>query len=187
METSIEQRTEQLDAAGAGCKRTYRVHRVFWVLLVVVAMLDQLTKAWALDSIEYHRSIEVIPGLFNLTMTYNYGVAFGVLAGLDEAIRGWVLWSLTLCAVSMVLYLVLRHYACDRVGCLALGLVAGGALGNMIDRARFGYVVDFLDFYYGSYHWPAFNIADSAICIGVTLLIFRPVPLAAPVASPQQT
>lgn len=135
-------------------------------------MLDQWTKLIVLANFEYGESIPVIHQFFNLTYVRNTGAAFGFLANADPAFR--VPFFLIVPVIAMIvlgfLYRDLPQDAKWRT--LALGLVSGGALGNLIDRVRLGYVVDFLDFHYmNKYFFPAFNVADTAICIGVGLLL----------------
>src|SRR5690606_31046844 len=110
-----------------------------------------------------------ITGFFNLVLTYNTGAAFSFLS---EA-SGWQRWFLSAIAAtaSIVIIYLLHKYRAETLFCLSLSLILGGALGNLWDRITLGHVVDFLDFYVGDYHWPAFNIADSAIFIGAALLI----------------
>jgi signal peptidase II len=111
-----------------------------------------------------------ITSFFNLILTYNAGAAFSFLSDAS----GWQRWFLSSIALiaSIVIIFLLRKYTDNKLFCLALSLVLGGALGNLWDRITLGHVVDFLDFYIGSYHWPAFNVADSAIFIGAVLLIY---------------
>jgi signal peptidase II len=116
-----------------------------------------------------YQTIEVMPH-FNFTLAYNYGAAFSFLADAG----GWQRWFFTgLAAVFSVVISVwiARLKPTAKLEAISLSLILGGAVGNLIDRLLFGYVIDFLDIYYGSYHWPAFNIADSAICVGAVLLI----------------
>lgn len=137
---------------------------------VVVAILDQLSKAAVLAHFA-GRGLgdrETITSFFNLALTYNHGISFGLFnggAGLNA-----LLFSLAAAAIVMVLV-----YWLSRVGspilAVAIGLIIGGAVGNVIDRIRLGAVVDFLDFHVGYLHWPAFNLADSAICIGVATML----------------
>jgi signal peptidase II len=113
----------------------------------------------------------VIPDFFNLTLTYNRGAAFGLWSNLPNVWREIVL-AVTIClALLVIAFFLTRAYYQNALSQIALAGILGGAVGNIIDRLRFGGVVDFLDVYAGSYHWPAFNIADSAICVGVVLLI----------------
>ena len=150
-----------------------KVDRRAWLALILVIVLDQLSKSLILSSFSVGEVRSIIPGFFNLTLTYNPGAAFGLLSDLPDGSRVLVL-SLTICAaLAAVGYFLLNEYYDDGIGQIGLLMIVGGAIGNIIDRARFGEVVDFLDVYFRSYHWPAFNIADSAICLGVTVLLFR--------------
>lgn len=135
----------------------------------IVLTLDLATKYWVESSLVYNQQIPVT-SFFNLVLTYNTGAAFSFL---NDA-SGWQRWLLSGIALiaSIVIIFLLHKYASSKLFCLALSLVLGGALGNLWDRITLGHVVDFLDFYLGSYHWPAFNIADSAISIGAVLLIY---------------
>lgn len=135
----------------------------------IVLTLDLVTKYWVESSMVYGQQIPVTP-FFNLVLTYNAGAAFSFLSDAS----GWQRWLLSGVALitSIVIIFLLQRYADNRLFCLALSLVLGGALGNLWDRMTLGHVIDFLDFYLGSYHWPAFNIADSAIFIGAVLLIY---------------
>jgi signal peptidase II len=158
-----------------------RVAIQWWVLLgCVVVALDQMIKNIVVSRIQYGEVIPVIPGFFNLILTYNYGVAFGAFAGLHDGIRPWVLFGTTLLAFAVVFYYIRSPQGQSDWARAAFALILGGAVGNLIDRVWLGKVVDFLDFYIGSYHWPAFNLADSCICIGVTILLFAPESKAPP-------
>jgi signal peptidase II len=131
-----------------------------------VFLLDQLTKREILAVFEAHDSGQiVITSFFNLTMVWNRGVSFGLFSAHDMP---YVLIALALGLVGILLVWLLR--APTKMLALALGAVIGGALGNVVDRARYGAVFDFLDVHVMGYHWPAFNIADSAIVIGVVVL-----------------
>jgi signal peptidase II len=141
-------------------------------------IIDQLTKFAATSFLLSSTPIPVAPS-FNLTLVFNTGVAFGLLADLGPGVRELVLGGATILALWVVLYLLLTEYRESFSGQLAIGMIVGGALGNAIDRFLLGSVVDFFDFYLGQWHWPAFNIADSAICIGVGLLIFIKPPKSA--------
>ena len=143
--------------------------------LFLVLLLDQISKVWVLRSIAPHSIIEVVPGCFNFTLTFNSGIAFGMFSSMNSPWRELLIGGAVLTALVTVLFFHVRYYKNDRIAQLAIGAVLGGALGNVLDRFRIGQVVDFLDFYIGSSHWPAFNIADSAVCLGVFLLLLRPV------------
>ncbi len=143
----------------------------FYLLALGTFVLDQLSKALIVRHFRPGQSIPILPGFFDLTFVLNPGAAFGFLAGLPEQIRHPLFVTIAVvAAVLIVLYRHrhLRHYA---LASAALGLILGGAIGNLVDRLRYGMVVDFLDFYLGPYHWPAFNVADSAISIGVSLML----------------
>lgn len=142
---------------------------LFLVLLVIG--LDQLTKVWIVKSFLLYESLEVIPGFFNLTYLTNKGAAFGFLAGVTAAWRHY--FFLALASVALVLLTVawFRMRKDHPFYGPALALIAGGAIGNVIDRVRLGAVIDFLDIYVAGYHWPAFNVADSAITVGVALFL----------------
>lgn len=140
-------------------------------LLLVVVGLDQLTKLWTVKTFALYESLEIIPGFFSLTYLTNKGAAFGFLAGVDGVWRHY--FFLILASVALLLLLVawVRMRKEHRLYGPALALIAGGAIGNVIDRVRLGAVVDFLDFYVAGHHWPAFNVADSAITVGVVLFL----------------
>ncbi len=140
-------------------------------LVLVVVVLDQLTKIWIVKSFQLYESLEVIPAFFNLTYLTNKGAAFGFLAGVDAAWRHYFFLILASVALVFVVIAWFRMRNDHRFYGPALALIAGGAIGNVIDRVRLGAVVDFLDFYVAGYHWPAFNVADSAICVGVALFL----------------
>jgi signal peptidase II len=147
--------------------------RAVLVVAAAVVVLDQVTKAAALARLPQGVPIDVVHGLLSLTLIMNPGLAFGLLGGLPAAWR-WVVAVLSLAALLVLARVALRVLADgSRLELLAIGLIFGGAVGNLIDRARFGAVVDFVDVHYRGYHWPAFNVADSAISIGVVLLAFR--------------
>lgn len=141
------------------------------ILAVLVIVADQLTKQWILNSFKLHEQQAVIPGLFNLVHVNNTGAAFGFLAGDKNMLRlvFFVGIAITALVVMTVAYRHLKKQG--RIFVYAIGLIAGGAIGNLIDRLRFGAVIDFLDFYVGTHHWPAFNVADSAISTGVGLFL----------------
>lgn len=152
-----------------------------WIWLsVLVLVFDQLTKQVIGRSMDLYQSIEILP-FFNLTYLHNQGAAFSFLS---EA-GGWQRWffvALSLCASLGIGYWLSRLGRDQRMEAIGWSLVLGGAVGNLIDRIWLGYVIDFLDVYYRDWHWPAFNVADSAITIGIALLLldsFRPRPLPA--------
>ena len=138
------------------------------ILAVVTIVADQASKWLLQDMLLKQPTIEVIPGFFNLVMVWNQGISFGMLGGAG-ALPPWIL-SLIAVAICIVLFFWLRA-ARSRWTAWAIGLVIGGAIGNVVDRARWGAVFDFADFYIGRWHWPAFNVADAAICVGVALMV----------------
>ena len=143
------------------------------VSIILVLVSDQLTKQLILESFQTGESREILGNFFNLVLVFNKGAAFGFLSGVSDGLRQIILGATTVFALGTVIYLLVYDYFEDRIARMALGMIIGGAVGNIIDRVRLGQVVDFLDFYYGNYHWPAFNVADSAICVGVFILLFR--------------
>lgn len=146
---------------------------------ILIATLDQITKYIVEQELLPGDVIEIIPNLFNLVLTFNKGVAFGIFSGIEaDSVRFMVLGVTTLFALGAV-WLFAKQPGSERRSIqIALGMILGGAIGNVLDRVLQGSVTDFLDFYYGTYHWPAFNVADSAICVAVALLIFIPQPKA---------
>ena len=163
-------------------QRSWCMPRSILVLFVAggVVALDQVTKQLALTSFQPGEIRQVVDGIFNLTLSFNRGAAFGLWSGLESGWRELVLASTIILALGVVGFLLTRPYYGSRVAQGALAAILGGAIGNVIDRVAYGADIDFLDFYLGSYHWPAFNIADSAICIGVGLLLVLPTAEAAP-------
>jgi signal peptidase II len=138
---------------------------------VVVVIVDQLTKLWIMTSFALHEQLTIIPGFFNLVYVTNTGAAFGFLAGSKNLLRQAFFVAVAILALVVIVFAYTHLKRQGKIFVYALGLIAGGAVGNLIDRLRFGSVVDFLDFYIGSYHWPAFNAADSAITTGVGLFL----------------
>ena len=143
----------------------------FGSIAALVVLLDQVSKYWIARQFSLYETLPVLPGFFNLTYLTNTGAAFGLLAGQPAFWRHlfFVAIAVTALVIITVLYFRLRQESFFYE--LGLGLIAGGALGNLVDRVRLGSVVDFLDFYIGSYHWPAFNVADSAITVGVSVFL----------------
>jgi len=143
-----------------------------WLWLSVVTLvLDQWSKIAIDSSMRLYESIALIPG-FNLTYVHNTGAAFSFLS---EA-GGWQRWFFAVMAGGISIVLTIWLYRLKKHELLlavALSLVLGGAIGNLIDRVAYGYVIDFLDVYYQTWHWPAFNVADMAICLGVFLMLLE--------------
>jgi len=147
--------------------------RKYWVLLIVcfgVLLLDQWTKHAVKERLLPRQIIEVIPGFFNFVHVRNTGGAFGIFGGEGGGVGSVLFVVVSLIAIGSILFLFVKVREDEKTLSLSLSLVLSGAIGNLIDRLRYGEVVDFLDFYVHCYHWPAFNIADSAICIGIGLI-----------------
>jgi signal peptidase II len=142
----------------------------YLVLVVLILILDRSTKSWIQNQFNLNESVSVIDGFFNITYVRNTGVAFGIFSSISSPVKSLLLSIFTAIAALAVIGYSLRSPVGNRLLQAALALVLGGALGNLYDRIAYGYVVDFLEFYVGAYHWPAFNVSDSAITIGVVLL-----------------
>ena len=157
-------------ASGAALPENARMKITPWLVIAgLVILLDQASKQWAEAALALHQPVAVLP-FFNLTLAYNEGAAFSFLAGAG----GWQRWFLTAVALAVSVFLLLwlrRLRANEKIAAWGLSLVLGGALGNVIDRLLHGHVIDFLDVYYRQWHWPAFNLADSAISLGIVLLL----------------
>ncbi len=142
----------------------------YFLIFFVVVVTDQLTKMMIIHSFRLFETKEIIGGLLHLTYVTNTGAAFSLFADVDSPWRHYFFVG-----IGVIAFIGITTYAfmcrSHRFYGIALGLIAGGAVGNLIDRIRFGAVVDFIDVFIGAYHWPAFNVADSAICIGVVLML----------------
>ena len=145
----------------------------FGALALAVVVLDQATKTWVLATFDLHETLPVIPGWFHLTYIRNPGAAFGLFSGHAEAFRRPFFLGVTTVALAAILAILWRAPRGRPWLLTALGLVFGGAVGNLIDRVRWGEVVDFLDVFWKTHHWPAFNVADSAITVGMGVLILE--------------
>ena len=143
----------------------------FGFLAGLVVLLDQASKAWVLESFRLYESRPVLEGWFHLTYVRNPGAAFGLFAGSSAAFRVPFFLGVTGIALGVIAVIAWRLPKGRPLLFAALALVFGGAVGNLIDRVRWGEVVDFFDVFWRTHHWPAFNIADSAISVGMTLLI----------------
>ena len=147
-----------------------RVH--YLALAAAIIVLDIWTKALVLARIDLHETIPIIPNFMQLVHVRNTGAAFGIGANASSRLVPLLLNFGAIAVFFVVVVYALRSAVSDRLLQTGLHLILGGAIGNLLDRFRFGYVVDFLDVYVGTKHWPAFNVADSAICIGIALLFF---------------
>src|SRR5213595_3100813 len=149
---------------------TFQRRLPYMILAAATLALDRWTKALIQKRFDLNESISVIDGFFNITYVRNTGVAFGIFDPLSLPAKSVLLSVFTAVAAVVVITYSVRSSLRNRLLQFALALVLGGALGNLYDRLAYGYVVDFLELYAGSYHWPSFNVADSAISIGVALL-----------------
>ncbi len=150
--------------------RPGEVLRLALGLAAIILVLDQASKWVILSQVMAPPRVVEITGFFNLVLTYNTGVSFGLFGGASAAWKPWVLGGLAVVVSAGLLYWLARQP--ERLLGLAVGFVVGGALGNAVDRAHQPGVVDFLDFHLAGWHWPAFNLADSSIFLGVVILVF---------------
>ena len=140
----------------------------FAAISMVIIVVDFITKKWMLSLLFEIPQQIVITSFFNLTPVWNKGVSFGIMSSHPEIIR----FIIPVLALLVILYLISQIRLQQRMQQIGAAIIAGGAAGNVIDRFLYGKVVDFFDFHYGGYHWPAFNIADIAICAGVAIMIY---------------
>ncbi len=140
-------------------------------LSLSVLLLDQATKLLVASTMALYESVPVIPGLFHITVITNRGALFGILHNLPDPYRAALFTAVPVAAVALMLTFQLRTAPTERSTQVGLALILGGAIGNLADRIRLGYVVDFLDVFVGTHHWPAFNVADASICVGVSVLL----------------
>lgn len=141
------------------------------IVAVVVVVLDQITKALIRPALALHQSREVIPGVLDLTRVHNTGAAFGMLNGVDFPFKTVVLFLIATLALAGVAWYAANVPLTDRLARIGIAGVLGGAIGNLIDRATSGYVLDFVDAYWNDWHFWAFNVADAAITVGVIFMI----------------
>ncbi len=156
------------------------------VILVIVG-LDQITKVYIANTMMLHESIPIIPGYFSLTYIRNPGAAFGILGTMSSGFRLVFFFFTSIFAIGLLITIFMRLDPGDWWGQITIASIFGGAIGNFIDRLQYGEVIDFLDFYIKGYHWPAFNVADSAITVGVvSLLIIFALEKRNPQVAPQE-
>jgi len=158
-------------------------HAPYFLLILGLAVLDQLTKALVAAKISLYESVPVVPGFFNFTRIHNKGAIFGFFSNSDKLPVFILLTGASLCALGFVVYYFVKTPPAERLTKIALSMILAGALGNLSDRLFRGYVIDFLDVYVKRWHWPFFNVADSCITIGALLLItvfFRRKPACSP-------
>ena len=147
--------------------------RKYWVLLIFcfgILLLDQWTKSLIVQKLSLYQRVEVIQGFFNIIHVRNTGGAFGIFGGEKGGLGSILFVVVSLIAIGSIVFLFIKIKENEKTLAFSFSLVLSGAIGNLIDRLRYGEVIDFLDFYLSSTHWPAFNVADSAICIGIGLL-----------------
>ena len=155
--------------------RRYDLKKKYLILLATVAvtvLLDVITKAYIDSNMSLHESVVVIGGLLNITYVRNPGAAFSFLASASPGFRSVFFLSVTILSIVLVLYYIAKSKTEEPLMIFALSLILSGALGNFIDRVRIGEVIDFIDVHLGAYHWPAFNVADSAITVGACIMLF---------------
>ncbi len=143
----------------------------YFLVSVIVFLLDQVTKTVVTQGMSQHDSIELIPNFLNLTYIHNRGAVFGLGSSVTSPYLSWGLSILSLVSLAVILVYFLRLETRNPRMFVGLALVLGGAVGNLYDRLRHGYVIDFIDMHWFDRHWPFFNIADMSICIGVGLLL----------------
>jgi signal peptidase II len=146
-------------------------HVILALVSLGTVILDQVSKAYIMQTMRLHESIPVVPSFFSLTYIRNPGTAFGILASSSNGFRLLFFGFTSLFALVLLGTIFFRLRQDDLVGQLSIAAILGGAVGNLLDRLRYGEVIDFLDFYIDIYHWPAFNVADAAISVGVCFLI----------------
>ncbi len=143
----------------------------YGLITLGILALDQLTKALITSSMTLYTSIPVVRGLFHLTLVTNRGALFGLFRDMAEPFRAALFTSVPTLAIGLIVVFQCRTTIADTTAQSGLALILGGAMGNPLDRRSLGYVVDFLDLFVGDHHWPAFNVADASICLGVGLLL----------------
>jgi len=148
-------------------------YRLALIISSTVLILDQITKALVHNLMPLYHSIEIVPNFVHLTYIRNTGAAFGFLAGSRSTLRMAFFLLVSIVAIACVIYLLKNLRPSRNTLTVSLSLILGGAIGNLIDRLRMGEVIDFIDLHWHRLHWPAFNVADSAISIGVILLFIQ--------------
>lgn len=148
-------------------------YKIFFPVVFLVVTLDQLTKSYVTSRMLLHESFAVVDGFLNLTYIRNPGAAFGFLSHASPVLRFVFFTAITVLAIGLIFYYVTKSEKAEPRLLFALALIFGGAIGNLIDRLRFGEVVDFIDAYFRTYHWPAFNLADSAISLGAFFILLE--------------
>ncbi len=145
-----------------------------YAVAAAIVLLDQASKFSIVQAMRPGETLTLIPGLLDIAYVLNPGAAFGIMASRSSAFRSPFFVGISIVAIALIVYYYHRYlHEAARLPSTALGLILGGAVGNLIDRLRVGMVIDFLDVHAGAYHWPAFNVADAAISIGVGLMLLR--------------
>ena len=140
---------------------------------LIVVLLDQISKWWIANYLEPHQILSVIPGFFDLVLVHNRGMAFGIFGRSGSGFAFCLLLGAILAAIVVIFFFFYWTRKNQKWLTIGLALILGGAVGNLVDRIRFGHVIDFLDFSVKAYHWPAFNLADSAVTIGTLWLLLN--------------
>lgn len=148
-----------------------RDYPLFIGLALSVLLLDQISKWLAINHLEPNQILSIIPEFFNLVFVKNRGMAFGIFSQSRSGFSYYLLIATTIVAIGVILFFF--YWIKGEQKWIGLSLILGGAIGNLIDRVRLGYVIDFLDFFLKGYHWPAFNIADSAVTAGTFWLLIN--------------
>ena len=168
------QAMDSLVTPGPIARRVHAIRHVGYLLIAVLILAgDQITKSIVQRTIPHDRVIPVIPGFFNLIHAENSGIAFSLFAGASSSWKMVLMIGVSVALLITVVVVAVKSREMNWVTGVGLALVLGGASSNLLDRIRFGQVVDFLDFYYRSYHWATFNVADSAIVAGAGLLLLE--------------
>ncbi len=144
-----------------------------FALFAGILIADRITKVLAERSLSMGNPVEVIPGFFQLTLVHNTGMAFGMLGGVSFPGKAWLLTAVSVGLLGAIVWFAWRSGPLSTMTTVGIAAMLSGAIGNILDRLLYGYVVDFLDVYIRSAHWPAFNIADAMICTGVGLLVLE--------------
>lgn len=150
-----------------------RDYLLFIGLALIILLLDQVSKWMVVTHIEAHQTLSVIPGFFSLVLVKNRGMAFGIFSQTRSGFYYYFLLLTTIGAIGVILFSFFWIKSSKKWLTVGLSLILGGAVGNLVDRLRLGYVIDFLDFFLKGYHWPAFNVADSAVTVGTFWLLFN--------------
>ncbi|MCS6883860.1 MAG: signal peptidase II [Acidobacteriota bacterium] len=137
---------------------------------LLVLLADQVSKLWAYDNLRYRADRDLIDGFLKLSYAENPGIVFGLFAETESPAKTWLLAAISLSAAACIVHLLLKATPQQKLLTIALSVLLGGIAGNLIDRFRLGAVIDFIELYIGQYHWPTFNIADTAICVGAVLI-----------------